>query len=136
MTIAGVVAVAALRRQERSIAREPNRTAHAPVGVSIETAPLFQKRRTVWSEAAQKQALAAIAADLDKTCAGRYGPRGPGTVRVVILPDGHVRSVQIGPPYKKTRTGQCIRERFFSAQLRSFEGRPHTLDYVFLTIPF
>jgi hypothetical protein len=135
MTIAGIVLVAGVRREERSIARQPNRTAHAPVGVSIENAPLFAKRRTVWSEAAQKQALAAIAADL-QTCAVRYGPRGPGTVRIVILPNGHVRSVQIGPPYTKSRTGQCIRERFFSAELPSFDGSPHTLDYVFLTIPF
>jgi hypothetical protein len=83
---------------------------------------------------ATKSALDVIAADL-ASCTTPSGPRGPGTIRLLILPNGQISRLQIGPPYAGTPAGGCIRDRFISQRLPAFVGAPHTMNYVIAATP-
>jgi serine/threonine-protein kinase len=80
-----------------------------------------------------KSALDAIAADL-ASCTTPSGPRGPGSIHLLILPNGQISRVQIGPPFAGTPADRCIRDRFMSQRLPSFTGAPRTMNYVIAAI--
>jgi eukaryotic-like serine/threonine-protein kinase len=88
-----------------------------------------------FDRAETRAALDATAADLE-SCAKKRGPRGPGSIRAYIHPNGKIVRLQIGPPYAGTETGRCIRERFVATPLPPFTGPLQAFNYVFLTIPW
>jgi eukaryotic-like serine/threonine-protein kinase len=114
---------------------------HAAHIVQDEAASLATDVRTLapkprgFDRAATRERLAETAADLG-SCTKIGGPRGPGSIRIIILPNGTIMRLQIGPPYVGTSTGDCIAHRFVATPLPPFAGPPQALNYIFNTIPF
>jgi serine/threonine-protein kinase len=126
----------------------------APTATASRTSPDARMVRTVAAEptalvltearsvAARRFDRTAAIRALDETAAGlesctrKGSPRGPGSIRVLIHPNGQITSLQIGWPYARTATGQCIRNRFLETPLPSFAGPLLALNSVFGTIPF
>jgi eukaryotic-like serine/threonine-protein kinase len=82
------------------------------------------------------RARLAETADALESCTKIGSPRGPGSIRIIIHPNGTIMRLQIGPPYAGTSTGDCISRRFVSTRLPAFAGPPQALNYIFNTIPF
>jgi eukaryotic-like serine/threonine-protein kinase len=93
------------------------------------------RKRPGFDRAATRDRLAETAADLE-SCTKVGSPRGPGSIRIIILPNGTIMHLQIGPPYFGTSTGDCISRRFRETPLPAFSGPPQALNYIFNTIPF
>ncbi|AKU99899.1 Serine/threonine protein kinase [Labilithrix luteola] len=125
----GNVANAPDARRMRGVERDPNALvlsdAHA-----IAPAPA-----RAFDQAAVVQAFDETAANLG-SCLRKGSPRGPGSIRVLVQPNGKISRLHIGPPYARTGTGSCISERFSATPLAPFVGSPRAVNYVFTTIGF
>jgi len=89
--------------------------------------PRYDKRKIV-------KALDGVAADLVSCAQPTGGPRGPGSIRIRIEPDGAISRVTIGPPYARSKVGACIVERFQAMHVDAYRGSPVAMNYVFSTI--
>ncbi|HVH44281.1 MAG TPA: protein kinase [Labilithrix sp.] len=96
---------------------------------------LVSPRARAFDGTAMRNAFEETAADLG-SCVGKGGPRGPGSIRVLIQPSGKITRLQIGPPYVGTAIGDCICKRFVATPLPTFVGPPRAMNYAFTTIPF
>jgi hypothetical protein len=64
-------------------------------------------------------------------CLVPNGPRGTGVLGIVFEPNGVPSSLELPPPYKGTATGACLLDRYRTARVPPFRGRPKTLKHVF-----
>jgi serine/threonine protein kinase len=92
-------------------------------------------KAAAFDRAATTRLFDATAAELE-SCTHRGSPRGPGSVRVIILPSGKIARIQIGPPYAGTATGECITGQFVATPIPAFVGPPQAVNYIFNTISF
>jgi serine/threonine-protein kinase len=94
-----------------------------------------EPKPTAFNIAGTNRLLDKTAADLE-SCTVKGGPRGPGSVRLIIHPSGKIIRLQIGPPYSGTTTGECISTRFVATPIPAFLGSPQAVNYIFHTVPF
>lgn len=130
-------------RQDKSVAAASAREQRTTHAVAHETSALVlpettlrvAPKLTAFDRPGAKRLFDETAADLE-SCTRNRGPRGPGSVRVIIHPSGKVLRLQIGPPYAGTSTGACISSRFAAMPIPAFVGPSQAMNYSFYTIPF
>jgi serine/threonine-protein kinase len=116
--------------------RSPHWFAPEPRGLAVsETKLKARVQLGAFDSAEVRRSLDEVAAGLE-SCTRESGPRGPGSIRVIVHPSGKIIRLQLGPPYSGTATGDCISHRFADAAMPAFVGTPRAMSYVFNTIPF
>jgi serine/threonine-protein kinase len=65
-------------------------------------------------------------------CKRPKGRFGPGQIRATFSPDtGNVIHVMLGPPFSGSDQGKCIIQKYRSAHVDPFNGRPSAITYNF-----
>ncbi len=66
-------------------------------------------------------------------CKRPHGRSGPGQIRATFSPDsGKVIHVMLGPPFAGSEQGKCIIQKYRSAHVDPFKGRPSAINYNFI----
>jgi serine/threonine-protein kinase len=108
---------------------EPPAAASAPVGPAPPADSVAPAVTAPFSAAAAKRAFDAASRSV---AACKRGARwGTGSATVTFDPDGSVKEVLIGPPFKGTPTGKCVSDRLGAVHVPAFAG-----DLVVYVTPF
>lgn len=86
-----------------------------------------------WSEENAKKALVRQSGAFI-ACKDKENPIDKGTAMVTFAPDGTVSNVDVAPPLKGTKTGNCVVSQLKRAQMSAFDGGSQTVAYS-VTIP-
>jgi serine/threonine-protein kinase len=136
--LAGIVALVAsvggAAEGRASAAGAPAATAHAQAPgyakalLTVSRPPAPQKVAFDW--VGTREALDAAAATFPQ-CRAEWGPRGAGSVHLLVEPSGEVRPMYLGPPYRNTPEGACIMEKLAQVRAPAFTGFPQGMNYTY-----